>query len=561
MTILKLLNQGLVSSAFVLALLATKISVAQSFHEDFSIWPVDLKINGTVVVCSGPNVDPAIEKIMIDGDKKQKPIVVYFDQKVDDKPLQSLLKREQGVKIFGQDAPLSKQNESELESLKTSLPNASVVVLLSSRALKKEAAALLEDLGEPLQKIIANGGLVCGVGPVVTHFGKFRHRAMPEFSIMENGINLIPDAIVHGGYDDQSDRPVLYSGIAMEPHSVAIGIPDNAGAVLRGRKFRAYGKPKVTFSITANERQSFRVQHLAPSKRGRRSNPYETVVDLTAWRRDAIERQLPEFPASKPPTPNVENGTLFIVGGGGMPKGLMQEFVDSSGGSEAHLIYVPCTENESVSSNQRIIRQWKSMGVASATVLHTKDRNRANTDQEFLKPLKRATGIWFGGGRQWNFVDSYYGTQAHKLMKEVLQRGGAIGGSSAGASVQGSYLARANPVANFDIMAPGYERGLGFLNGVAIDQHFSQRGRQKDMTQLANRYPQLLGIGIDEGTAIKVQGQIAEVVGKGKVFFYDRRKPVVPGQDDFLALESESKFNLAEREMVDSDPAKTSQQK
>ena len=101
-------------------------------------------------------------------------------------------------------------------------------------------------------------------------------------------------------------------------------------------------------------------------------------------------------------------------------------------------------------------------------MLHTKDRTEADSDEEFLKHLSEATGIWFGGGRQWNFVDSYYGTKAHQLMLDVLDRGGVVGGSSAGASIQGEYLARANPVANFDIMAPGYERGLGFISGVAI---------------------------------------------------------------------------------------------
>jgi cyanophycinase len=174
-------------------------------------------------------------------------------------------------------------------------------------------------------------------------------------------------------------------------------------------------------------------------------------------------------------------------------------------------------------------------------------------DEEFLAPLKDATGIWFGGGRQWNFSDSYYGTKAHQMMKDVLARGGVIGGSSAGASIQARYMCRANPVANFDIMAPGYERGLGFIGGVAIDQHFSQRGRQKDMTQLVNRYPQLLGIGLDEATAIIVQESKAQVVGRGKVHFYDRNQPVIPGTDDFLALEDGSYFDLATRKVIESE--------
>ena len=100
-------------------------------------------------------------------------------------------------------------------------------------------------------------------------------------------------------------------------------------------------------------------------------------------------------------------------------------------------------------------------------------------------------------------------------------------------------------------MAPGYERGgLGFISGVAIDQHFSQRGRQKDMTQLVNRYPQLLGIGIDEGTAIIARKSMAEVIGRGKAHFYDRNLPVFPNQPDFVALPAGSQYDLAARKTI-----------
>ena len=192
------------------------------------------------------------------------------------------------------------------------------------------------------------------------------------------------------------------------------------------------------------------------------------------------------------------------------------------------------------------------MGVTNASFLHTKDRVRANSDEAFLAPLKDATGIWFGGGRQWNLADSYYGTLAHQMMKDVVRKGGVIGGSSAGASIQARYLARATPIENFKIMAPGYERGgLGFISGVAIDQHFTQRGRHPDMTQLVNRYPQLLGIGLDEATAITVKGSIAQVSGRGKVHFYDRTQPVYPDRPDFVALEDGQSYDLAKRQVIE----------
>ena len=537
---------------------------AQSFTEEFSIWPTDLKINGTVIACTGQTVDADAVKIFdrSGGVKKGKFVFLWFDTGLDGNEFKQILDRKEGVQRYGETA----ESPIELETLTAALADATGVMMFSSQPLIPEAEKLLDQIRDELHHVIDEGGVVGGVGPIVGHFGKVRHQSIHEMSMMLDDLELIPDAIVYGGYLDDEDRNFMFSGLASKPYSVGIGIPANTSIVLKGRKIRVYGKNKATFALMANERTPVRIKQIGEVT-GRRTSPYDSMIDLTAWRRDAIERQLPPFPVADPPVPNVEKGTLFIVGGGGLPEDMMKDFVERAGGEDAHLIYIPCSEQDEKPVNDRLInqweskvKQWESMGVASTTIFHTKDRNKANSDEGFLAPLKGATGIWFGGGRQWNFADSYYGTEAHKLMKEVLARGGVIGGSSAGASIQGDYLARANPVANFDIMAPGYERGLGFITGVAIDQHFSQRGRQKDMTQLADRYPQLLGIGIDETTALIVEGSKAEIVGKGKVFFYNRGLPVVPGEDDFGAVEAGTVYDLAKRELVaDESPSEPEQ--
>jgi cyanophycinase-like exopeptidase len=125
-----------------------------------------------------------------------------------------------------------------------------------------------------------------------------------------------------------------------------------------------------------------------------------------------------------------------------------------------------------------------------------------------------------------------------------------IGGSSAGASIQAEYMCRGSPLGNLDIMSEGYERGLGFLPGVAVDQHFTQRNRHKDMTALMKTYPQLLGIGIDESTAIIVTGSVAEVMGKNNVHFYDRNKPVEDGKPDYEKLEAGDRYDLKARKLL-----------
>ncbi len=101
----------------------------------------------------------------------------------------------------------------------------------------------------------------------------------------------------------------------------------------------------------------------------------------------------------------------------------------------------------------------------------------------------------------------------------MLRRGGVIGGSSAGATIQGEFLVRGHPLGNTVMMAEGYERGFAFLPGVAIDQHFAQRSRQPDLLPVVKRHPKLLGIGIDESTAVVVIGAKAEVIGQSSAHF------------------------------------------
>lgn len=367
------------------------------------------------------------------------------------------------------------------------------------------------------------------------------------------GMNLVPNCVIETeftGSADTQDR--LLDVLTNHPRCVGVGLAQNSLLILSGRKVRVAGKGNAKFFLAANERDPLRTQTIRPGRNRQSRDPNRTVIDLTQWRRAAIDRTLDPFPPAKPDKPFVENGTLIIVGGGGTPRGLMQQFINAAGGKDdAKLVFIPCAETKTVSKTQRMVESWKRAGVKHATYIHTKDRNEADTDEKFFAPLKDATGVWFGGGRQWNFSDSYYGTQTHQLMKAVLERGGVIGGSSAGASIQANYLARATPIGNSKIMAFGYERGgLGFISGVAIDQHFSQRRRHKDMTQLVNTHPQLLGIGIDESTALIVKKSKGKVLGRGKVHFYDRTQPVVPGAPDFIALGQGAQYDLAERRVL-----------
>ena len=531
-------------------LIAPSLAWGQSdFRFDKAIWPNDLRIRGTVIAWNGSDVPESIVDSFYETvAEDEATIVSIWLGETPNESTQNLAERFENAAQFEQfNIGVEVEGSAEYAKLKKLIGSATGV-WINGLAPEENQRELLSSLKPALNQLLSDGGVVVVAGEAFDWAG---HTVVKQDEEADHpirnsaGVNLFPDTVITKKPNKGDAVPTT----TLNPRLVRASVSENTGMILAGRKIITVGDGDVEFRLMANSEKPARV--LAVEQFNRRPDPYTDLIDLTAWRRDAIDRTLPQFPPAEIVQPNVENGTLVIVGGGGMPKGLFDEFIELAGGKDAKLIYVPCSEAETV-PRSRLVSSWRRK-VASAHMLHTKDRTEADSDEEFLKHLSEATGIWFGGGRQWNFVDSYYGTKAHQLMLDVLDRGGVVGGSSAGASIQGEYLARANPVANFDIMAPGYERGLGFISGVAIDQHFSQRRRHKDMSQLVDTYPQLLGIGLDEATAIVVQKSEAKVVGRGRVFFYDRNQPVVSGEDDFIALSAGQKFDLAKRKLIEEE--------
>jgi cyanophycinase len=225
---------------------------------------------------------------------------------------------------------------------------------------------------------------------------------------------------------------------------------------------------------------------------------------------------------------------------------IRERFVELAGGEDARIVVVPTAGGREEYDNSTCgVAGWWRMGVRSVTCLHTVDPAEANTD-EFLKPLFEATAVWFNGGRQWRIVDSFGGTRAEEEFRKVLERGGVIGGSSAGATIQGSYLVRGDTSGN-TIMMGDHQVGFGYLKNTAIDQHVLRRNRQFDLIDVIETHPDLLGIGLDENTAIVVQGDEFEVIGASYVLIYDNQSTVGPG-GKFYFIPPGGRFNLRTRE-------------
>jgi cyanophycinase len=254
--------------------------------------------------------------------------------------------------------------------------------------------------------------------------------------------------------------------------------------------------------------------------------------------------------AAQAATVGPEHGSVLVVGGGALGPEVLGRFIELAGGPEALIVDVPTAGGDSVyPADWAGTRSLKAAGAKHVVVLHTVERKLADSDS-FAAVLARANGVWFEGGRQWHLVDSYAGTKTEKAFHDVLARGGVVGGSSAGASILGSYLVRGAREGNTVIMAPGYEVGFGFLRGVGIDQHVVARERLPDLADsLMPRHPELLGISEDEGTAWLVRGDTAEIIGRNKAFVYGGRDPNDSGKP-FLTLYPGDRYDLAARRVV-----------
>ena len=206
--------------------------------------------------------------------------------------------------------------------------------------------------------------------------------------------------------------------------------------------------------------------------------------------------------ADDPPEYGPPKGTLVVVGGGTLEgTGILEKFIQLAGGPDASFVIVPTAGgNRNPDGTVRaykeedIVAPWLKRGIKNVRMLHTHDPKVADTEA-FAAVLRTANAVWFNGGRQWNIVDSYMNTLTYKEFHNVLARGGVIGGSSAGATIQGDYLVRGAVAGPQIMMTPEkeHERGFNFLRRTAIDQHINTRNRWDDLIPVIQKMPEPAG--------------------------------------------------------------------
>ena len=260
-----------------------------------------------------------------------------------------------------------------------------------------------------------------------------------------------------------------------------------------------------------------------------------------------------EATASNPEAVGPDKGWLVIVGGGMTTNEVKDRFVALAGGPDANFVVIPTALSDKEIEARYGKSRTELFGLKHVAVMHTRDRARANSEG-FVEPLRQASGVWIDGGRQWRLADAYLGTAVEREIKALLMRGGVVGGSSAGATIQASFLTRGapgtarNPDGDNTIMiSPGHETGFGLIPNSAIDQHVNTRGREADLDAVISAHPELLGIGIDESAAIVVHHDSFFVVG-GQVAIHDGKQH---DGASYYFLSSGQAFNLTTRSIID----------
>ena len=249
-------------------------------------------------------------------------------------------------------------------------------------------------------------------------------------------------------------------------------------------------------------------------------------------------------------------GKLIIIGGGSIPDSLFSFFANYMGGKDQPIVYIPTatTDEEYIQKGEHLIK-FTSRGFTNLSTIHTRNKKEAD-DPKNIALMRNAKGLYFGGGDQQLIADAYAGTKLYDEFIALLDRGGVIMGTSAGATIMGSLMVGGD--ARDDISKKyAFNPAFSFMTNTALDQHVLARNRQFDLIPVIEHYPGTLGIGMDESTAIIVEAGQFKVWGISYAMLYDpkdwaeQKKKWGAVLKPFKMMASGSSFNFVTREIID----------
>jgi len=247
-------------------------------------------------------------------------------------------------------------------------------------------------------------------------------------------------------------------------------------------------------------------------------------------------------------------GKLIIIGGGNIPDSLFSFFANYIGGKDQPVVYIPTatTDEEFIQKGEHLLK-FSSRGFTNLSTIHTRNKKEAD-DPKNIALLRNAKGLYFGGGDQDLIAAAYGGTKLYDEFIALLDRGGVIMGTSAGATIMGSLLIGGD--ARKDLTKPyAIQPAFSFMQNTAIDQHVLARNRQFDLIPVIENNPNTLGVGLDESTAMIVEAGKFKIWGLSYAMIYDpadwlaQKKQWGRVVKPFKMMSSGEVFNLVTRKI------------
>jgi cyanophycinase len=231
-------------------------------------------------------------------------------------------------------------------------------------------------------------------------------------------------------------------------------------------------------------------------------------------------------------------GKLFIIGGGSRPPEMVQRIIDESGIRKGGYGIILPMSSASDSAVYWAALQFREVGIENLYGLAFKKDEAANNLK--IDSIRVAKLIYITGGDQNRFMEVVAGTAIEKAIHDAFNNGALIAGTSAGAAVMSRVMITGNELkhpeytSTFKNIEPfniETKPGLGLINDVIIDQHFVRRSRHNRLISAVIEFPDHVGIGIDESTAILVTGKNVEVVGESQVLVLSnpRKSKIIAG--------------------------------
>lgn len=390
-----------------------------------------------------------------------------------------------------------------------------------------------------LFEVLERGGVVAGNSAGASIQGSFLYGGHAAGDV---GFGLVRDSVFGQHYIRRRRMGGVQKIVGKSPQLLGLGLDEGAFVVVQGNMFEVFGASKVAVCDAGRPgwpgTQPYELlfpgdKYDMKSRRVLAARTWDLQDQWEDAKKPWVRREA-EWKTLGPP-----RGSLLLTGERPSPS-MAERLLDLVGNPNARFVVIPNFNGQVSNEQSEELALLKAAGAENVETWSTTDRNAANS-VTFVAPLTQADAVWICGGEQWKLADAYLHTLAHRELFRLLDRGGVIAGTGGGARFLGRHMAGDNS---------GWNRGCGFLPAAAVHTWPGGARRTADLVATLKNNLSLLGIGIDDRTAILVQGNEFEVLGAGKVAVFDTARPGWPwsGSDEaFLLLGQGDRFDMTTR--------------